>query len=225
MKFLVALIAGALSAFAYQPFAPYLRSFHIDATGALVSAVDIDTPACSVMHDFVITERHVVFVESPLLFDLAGALEGKAPFHWDSNHGTRVGVMARGGDQVDWFEVADGYVNHFWNAWEENDTITFSGSCVVGTSYTSGEGGAADDSAADAEPGRPTRFVVDLAAQTAETCQVLQFRDDLSEAEILKGCHASLQRAGAVSLVEADWTVSRVAELLGWPMPVWPRRD
>ena len=54
---------------------------------------------------------------------------------------------------------------------------------------------------------------------------MLQFRDDLSEAEILKGCHASLQTAGAVSLVEADWVVSRVAELLGWPMPVWPTRD
>ena len=65
----------------------------------------------------------------------------------------------------------------------------------------------------------------DLAAQTAETCQVLQFRDDLSEAEILKGCHASLQTAGAVSVQEADWVVSRVAELLGWPMPAWPARD
>ena len=65
----------------------------------------------------------------------------------------------------------------------------------------------------------------DLAAQTAETCQVLQFRDDLSEAEILKGCHAGLQTAGAVSLQEADWVVSRTAELLGWPMPVWPSRD
>jgi hypothetical protein len=62
----------------------------------------------------------------------------------------------------------------------------------------------------------------DLAAQTAETCHVLQFRDDLSETEILKGCHAGLQTAGAVSRDEADWVVSRTAELLGWPIPVWP---
>ena len=77
--------------------------------------------------------------------------------------------MPRGSDQVEWFEVTDGYVNHFWNAWEEGDTITFSGSCVVGTAYTSGEGGAADNSGADAKPGRPTRFVVDLSRRTARS--------------------------------------------------------
>ncbi len=158
---------GEMFAFAYQPFAPYLRAFHISPNGELVKSVDLDRPSCSVMHDFVITENHVIFVESPLVFDLAGALEGRAPFNWEADHGTHVGVMARGGDHVDWIEVTDGYVNHFWNAWEEHGIITFSGSSIVGTSYTSGEGGAADGGDADSEPGRPTRYRVDLANRTA----------------------------------------------------------
>ena len=64
----------------------------------------------------------------------------------------------------------------------------------------------------------------DLAHQTSEAAHVLMFRDDLSEHEVLIGCHQGLLTAGAVALPEADWVVSRTAELLGWPMPVWPAR-
>lgn len=153
---------GEMFAFAYLPFPPYLRVYEVAADGTLARTVDVDLPASSVMHDFVMTEHHLVFVDSPLLFDVEGMLEGRAPFRWDEDHGTRVGVMARGGDEVRWFEVEDGYVNHFWNGWEDGDTITVSGSCTTGTEFTVGEGGAADEDGAEADPGRPTRITVDL---------------------------------------------------------------
>lgn len=161
---------GELLAFAYQPFEPYLRAFEIDAEGRWVRSVDIDLPACSVMHDFAITEHHLVFVQSPLVFDLVGAMEGRSPFRWDPDVPTRVGVLPRGGDTARWFEIDDGYVNHFWNAWEDGDTITFSGSCSTGEGYTDGKDGNADP-----EPGLPTRFVVDLARGTASSQRI----DDL----------------------------------------------
>ncbi len=110
-----------------------------------------------------VDEHHLVFVDSPLLFDLVGLLEGRAPFRWDDDHGTRIGVVGRDDGEVRWFEVEDGYVNHFWNAWEDGDTIVMSGSCTTGSAFTVGQGGAADQEGAEAEPGRPTRLTVDLA--------------------------------------------------------------
>ena len=159
---------GEMFAFAYSPFPPHMQVFHFDPQGELTRVVNIDTPACSVMHDFAITATSLVFVDSPLLFDLAGVMAGGPPFRWDANHGTRVGIMARGGDTVRWFDVEDGYVNHFWNAWDDGDKIEFSGSRSPGTGYvesdSSGESGGTD-----AAPGLPTRFIIDLALGTATT--------------------------------------------------------
>jgi len=56
----------------------------------------------------------------------------------------------------------------------------------------------------------------DLAMQTCETCHTLQFRDDLSEREVLQRCRTGLLTSAAVSAPEAGWVVTRVAELLGW---------
>jgi len=162
--------SSELLAFAYQPFEPYLRAYVVQADGQWARTLDIDVPDCSVMHDFAITEHHLVFVQSPLLFDLVGAMEGRSPFRWDPDHGTRVGVVPRDGVEARWFEIDDGYVNHFWNAWEEGDTITFSGSRSTGEGYTDGQ-----DGNADAEPGRPTRFTVDLKRGVATSEQI----DDL----------------------------------------------
>lgn len=59
----------------------------------------------------------------------------------------------------------------------------------------------------------------DLASQTAEVCTTLQFKDDLSERDVLMRCHESLQASGAVSEPEAAWVIARVAELLQWAAP------
>jgi carotenoid cleavage dioxygenase-like enzyme len=155
---------GDLHAFAYLPFPPFLRYHHIGADGRLVRSLDIELRDASIMHDFVVTSEHVVFVESPLLMDLHAALSGGSMFRWDPEHGTRVGILPIGGDEIRWFETEDGYVNHFWNGWTEGDVVTFSGSCLTAAAYTTGEGSAMSDESADAEPGRPTRFTVDLAS-------------------------------------------------------------
>lgn len=59
----------------------------------------------------------------------------------------------------------------------------------------------------------------DIATQTSEACHVLQFRDDLSEGDVLLRCRASLRDGGTVTVAEADWIVVRVAELLQWKCP------
>ena len=65
----------------------------------------------------------------------------------------------------------------------------------------------------------------DLAIQTSEVCHTLQFKNDLTEADALSGCHAALVVGDAVEPAEADWVIRRVAELLQWPPPELPPVD
>ncbi len=162
---------GELFAFAYSPFAPHLRAFFIDPDGELDRIVDLDIPACSVMHDFAITETSLVFVDAPLIFDLEGAMAGGSPFKWDHNHGTRIGVVPRDGGDATWHEVDAGYVNHFWNAWDDGDKIVFSGSCSPGTGYSESKQ-SGHEGGSDAMPGLPTRFTLDRVTGRA-TAEVI----------------------------------------------------
>ena len=169
---------GEMHAFTYLPWAPFLSYHHIDAQGTHTHSIDLQVPEPVVMHDFVITPEHAVFLESPLVFDLDAAMNGGSMFRWDPDHGTRIGIMpldATSADDVRWIETEDAYVNHFWNGWVEGDTLTFSGSTVRAGAYTSGADGAMEREGADAEPGRPVRYTVDLAAGTAKQEQI----DDL----------------------------------------------
>jgi hypothetical protein len=60
----------------------------------------------------------------------------------------------------------------------------------------------------------------DLAIQTSDVCHTLQFKDELSEAEVLRRCRQSLEGDAVadpiVNAGEADWVIQRVAELLDW---------
>jgi hypothetical protein len=83
----------------------------------------IDVPGPTLMHDFAITERHVIFMDLPVVFDLQLARAGKLPFRWSDDYGARLGVMPHGGGSKDvrWFEIAPCYVAHTFNAYEDED--------------------------------------------------------------------------------------------------------
>lgn len=60
----------------------------------------------------------------------------------------------------------------------------------------------------------------DLAAHLVEHAQTLYHVQAPSEAEILRRIHAGLCTAeSGVSVAEATWIVTRLAELLAWPCP------
>jgi hypothetical protein len=80
--------------------------------------------------------------------------------------------------------------------------------------------------------GRPTRerheiearfeLCEDLAAHVSQLCATVQFSGDLSESAALKKCFDGLVEPPAtVSQPEARWVMSRVAEMLDWPLPAW----
>jgi carotenoid cleavage dioxygenase-like enzyme len=159
---------GEMFFFAYSPLPPFLRYHVVDATGVLVHSIEIDVPAPVMMHDFVITEHHAVFLDSPIVFNMA--FDGGPMVSWKPENGTRLGVLPRHGDahEIRWFEVEAGHVQHFWNAWVEGDHIELSGSRLAHPEFGMDTGGDLDHSSSDATAGRPTRYRIDLAAGTAE---------------------------------------------------------
>lgn len=117
-------ITGELHFFGYGFFEPYLTYHRVSATGELVQTEVIDVPGPTMIHDFSITEHHVLFMDLPVVFDLDLAMKGGMPYRWDDDYGARIGVMARtapgevASHPVQWFDVDPCYVFHPLNSFE-----------------------------------------------------------------------------------------------------------
>ena len=118
-------VSGDMLFFGYSPVAPSLRYSEVNAAGELVNCTEIEIPAPVMMHDFVVTEHYAIFLDAPAVFDLRQMLDGHDPMSWQPDNGTRLGVIPRGGSGTDvrWLEIDNCYVVHFFNAWENGNTI------------------------------------------------------------------------------------------------------
>lgn len=116
---------GEFHFFGYRFIMPFLTYHVLDAAGALVKSEVIEVPGPTMMHDFAITDRHVIFMDLPIVFDFALATSGRFPYTWSDSYGARLGVMPRGGSNADvrWFEIDPCYVFHPLNAYEDGETI------------------------------------------------------------------------------------------------------
>ncbi len=117
---------GELHAFGYGFRPPFLTYHVVDAAGRLVRSVPVALRRAAMMHDFALTERHVVFLDLPVVLDVSAALLGRRfPFAWSERHEARLGVLARGADPetVRWLTIPPCYVFHVLNAFESGDAI------------------------------------------------------------------------------------------------------
>lgn len=115
---------GDLHFFGYW-FAPPFLTYHVaDASGALVHSEPIDIPRSTMMHNFAITDRDVVFMDFPVVFD-ATALDTGIPYRWHPDAGARLGVMPLGGPAaaIRWVDIEPGYVFHLVNAHRDLDDV------------------------------------------------------------------------------------------------------
>jgi carotenoid cleavage dioxygenase len=118
---------GEMLFFGYDIFGPpYLRFHVVDAAGNLTRTEDIDIAGPAMVHDFAITESHVVFFDLPVVFDMDLVASGMFPFGWKPDtYGARVGVMPRTGTGADvqWVDVEPCYVFHPLNAYDDGDRV------------------------------------------------------------------------------------------------------
>jgi carotenoid cleavage dioxygenase len=117
--------SGELCFFGYGFVPPLLRYHVADAQGRLVRSVEIDVPWASMMHDFVVTRRHVIFPVFPATIRPENIERTGSPIGWEPELGARIGVMPRDGESRDvvWFEIDPCYVFHPMNARDDGDRI------------------------------------------------------------------------------------------------------
>ncbi len=112
-----------------------LSIYRIGASGQVLDATTLPVPDVAMVHDFAVTERHLVFLLPPLVFDNERAMAGQTFLDshvWRPELGLRVLVLdkARPAPTPRWFELPAGFVFHVGNAWEESASGVIRLDCV-----------------------------------------------------------------------------------------------
>jgi carotenoid cleavage dioxygenase-like enzyme len=121
-------VTGEMVFFGYNaagPFTPALSFGSVNASGVVTRFDRFEAPYTSMVHDFIVTENHLLFPILPITGSMDRAMHGKPPYAWEPDKGAYVGVMKRNGlaSDVVWFRADNCFVFHVMNAWEEGDRI------------------------------------------------------------------------------------------------------
>lgn len=116
---------GEMLAFGYSVMPPYCVYHRFDAQGQLVQSEEIPTGGPVMMHDFCATRSKVIFMDLPIVFDMAIAMQGGMPYRWSDDYPARLGVMPRNGTAKDlkWFSIPSCYVFHPLNAYDDGEAV------------------------------------------------------------------------------------------------------
>ncbi|MFC4948572.1 carotenoid oxygenase family protein [Pseudonocardia sp. GCM10023141] len=215
-------VTGELHFFGYGLTPPYLTYHRLAADGQLVTSAEIAVPGPTMMHDFAITDRHAVFLDLPMTFQLELLAKGM-PFGWDPSYGARIGVMAldRPG-QVRWFDVEPNYVFHVGNAFTDAaGRVVLDAARYAPADAVAMWGGLGADLAADAAAtgtARLHRWTLDPATgsvtETPLHDQGIEFPtvDDERVGREARYRYAVADTAGRAGIVKFDTAQGTVAE-------------
>lgn len=121
-------VTGEMNFFGYNasgPFTPTISFGAVSSAGLVTRFERFEAPYASMVHDFIVTDRHLLFPILPITGSMDRAMKGRPPYAWEPDKGACVGVMKRGGSASDirWFRGEACYVFHVMNAWEDGDRI------------------------------------------------------------------------------------------------------
>jgi carotenoid cleavage dioxygenase len=114
---------GALYALTYAVDRPLVRFHQIDASSSLVRSFPVALDKPTMIHDFVLTERYLVLLACPAIFDLRAAQAGQSMLQWQPSLGTRIGLIPLDGESVTWLDAEPFFVFHFANGFEQGGRI------------------------------------------------------------------------------------------------------
>jgi carotenoid cleavage dioxygenase-like enzyme len=121
-------VTGEMIFFGYSangPFTPGMTYGTIGADGRVGRVERFEAPYSSMVHDFAVTGRHVLFPILPLAGSMERAKTGQIPYAWEPDLGGHIGVMRRdrGVASLRWFRAESCYVFHVLNAWDDGNRI------------------------------------------------------------------------------------------------------
>ena len=96
-----------------------------DRAGELVREEWFQVPYCALMHDFAVTQEHVIFPGFPITADLARMQAGGPHWAWEGDKDSFIGIMPRAGkvDQMRWFRAPPCSAFHFVNAFTAGSRV------------------------------------------------------------------------------------------------------
>lgn len=101
-----------------------LLIYHLSANGQLLRQHLLDAPQADMVHDFAITERHLVFLLQPLRMVNGDATPNLlAAMRWDAQAPLLAAIVSQADFTVRWIELPNAGVFHIGNAWEQGDTL------------------------------------------------------------------------------------------------------
>ena len=119
---------GTLWAFGYATGAQsMLVLYHITPTGKLAKMALVPVDALGMLHDFVVTQKHLVFLLPPLVLERDIGSSFLDSHVWRPELGSRALVVAKDNfEDRRWYDLPPAFGFHHGNAWEESDgTIHF----------------------------------------------------------------------------------------------------
>ncbi len=115
---------GTLWNFGYLSGANLMVLWHINAQGKVVKMGKIKADPITMVHDFVVTERHLVLMLPPLNYEATGPSSFLDAHQWYPDQPTRVLVIDKNDfDNHFWLELPSQWVFHYGNGWEDNQGV------------------------------------------------------------------------------------------------------
>ena len=132
---------GNILAFGYEAEglgSDVVSAFELDKnTGKKLWEARIKVPYVGLLHDYGITENHVMFYVVPLAYDPEQMQRGGIHWSWDKTRKTYFGVFRRGGDGKDikWFEGPAQSGTHTMGVFEDGNKIYFDTEMTAGSPF------------------------------------------------------------------------------------------
>lgn len=122
-------LTGEMITFGYEATGPASDDvfiYFIDRTGQVTREIRIKVPYVSIMHDFAISQNHIIFPFGGYTTSMERLRQGKVHWGWDKTLPSMVGIMRRDGDGSDlrWFRGPERCMMHVLNATSEGDRVT-----------------------------------------------------------------------------------------------------
>ncbi|MEA2916131.1 MAG: hypothetical protein QOJ15_8212, partial [Bradyrhizobium sp.] len=100
---------GEMVFFGYNaagPLTPALSFGSVNGSGVVTRFDRFEAPYAMV-HDFIVTENHLLFPILPITGSMERAMRGRPPYAWEPDKAAYVGVMKRNGSASDivWFRA------------------------------------------------------------------------------------------------------------------------
>ena len=128
-----------LLCFSYQAQGDATKDFVfyvMDANGKVVHQMAFDMPYPGMVHDFAVTDSHIVVPFFPMMTDMNVVRDGGPYYQWHPDKPTVVAIFPRRGtaDQIRWFQGPTTSAGHMMNAYNDGtkvhlDLCLYQGNC------------------------------------------------------------------------------------------------